>query len=329
MLASKTNKNLAEHTVTPPAAKKRRMDDNSRVNGHIEKSLAGRRSDRLRGPIGSPTTPQIERETYVDRESDTLLVSLASHMCIIRPLLGFPTQSKSTVPSQRAAEESEVPSISAPPVVPKFKVKRLRLLVRRPPPNLTNPKQRAPDPKHNSSLTSFLNSYISLDGPDVGESFLRQKAAADAAILERAEAFRRQGGFIPDPDVLLDLKKSQKSSRPSHQRTQQDNWDVVIESAVQLRQSWIRRPSGEQIAGQIATKIRTYWEGLEAKKEKQRQQEERNLRTLAKATIRAVTNEWKKAVFVSACRRSHLLLSDRCFPSISGRRNDCDSKLKR
>ena len=214
-----------------------------------------------------------------------------------------------------------MPCISASPVVPKFKVKRIRLLVRRPPPNLTNPNQRAPDPKHNSSLTSFLNSYVTLDGTDVRENFLRQKAAADAVIFERAEAFRRQGGFIPDPDVLLDLKNSEKSLDPSHQRTQQDYWDVVIESAIQLRKSWIRRPSGEQIAGQIATKIRTYWEGLEARKEKLRQQEERNLRALAKTTIRAVTNEWKKAVLVSACRRPHLLLSDLYLPSISGRRN--------
>ena len=83
ILAGKTNKKLVDDTATLPAAKKRRIDGHpsSRANGHNKKSHIGRRSDRLRGPIGGPTMPQIERETYVDRETSTLLVSLASHPC--------------------------------------------------------------------------------------------------------------------------------------------------------------------------------------------------------------------------------------------------------
>ena len=93
MLAGKTNRSLPDDTGALPAAKKRRMDEypNSRANGHIEKSCIGRRSDRLRGPVGGPTMPQIERETYVDRETDTLLVSSASHTCTIRLSLDYST----------------------------------------------------------------------------------------------------------------------------------------------------------------------------------------------------------------------------------------------
>lgn len=57
--------------------------------------------------------------------------------------------------------------------------------------------------------------------------------------------------------------------------------------------------SGVEIASQISTAIRSYWDVQAVKREKAKAQEERRLRALAKATIKLVTAEWKKAVFVS------------------------------
>lgn len=59
-----------------------------------------------------------------------------------------------------------------------------------------------------------------------------------------------------------------------------------------------KQASGRQIAAQIASKIQAYWDGQATKKDKLKLQEDRRLRALAKATIKMVTNEWKKAVFV-------------------------------
>lgn len=189
-----------------------------------------------------------------------------------------------------------------PPVTPKFNIKRVKLLIRRPPPNLSNPRQRAPASKHNSSLSAFLNSYITLNDEDVDEKTLQQEVATDAAVFERAEVFRKQGLLIPGTDMIFDLNDfDEKSSYPSPQRVTKDRWDNVVEAAIECCKSRSKHSPGQQIAGQIAAKVRTYWEGQEAKKDKLRQQEERRLRVLAKATIRMVTNEWKKAVFVS-CR---------------------------
>lgn len=192
-------------------------------------------------------------------------------------------------------ESTLVPTSSS---IPKFNIKRVRLLVRRPPPPLTNPRQRAPPAKHKSSLRAFLSSYTTLNGQDVDEETLQRQAAIDAAVYERTELFRKQGRFIPGTDIPFGFNAESQPSFTTHRHTK-DHWDIVVESAIAFRKSRNKIASGQYIAGQIAAKIRAYWDGQEARKDRLKVQEERRLRALAKATIRMVTNEWKKAVFVS------------------------------
>lgn len=187
-----------------------------------------------------------------------------------------------------------------PPVTSKFNVKRLKLVVRRPPPPLTNPKQRPPPAKFNSSLGTFLASYTTHNGRDVNENTLQRDITTDAVVLERTEQFRKQGRFIPGTDVLFGFNVDTTASFTTPQRTNKDHWDHVVEAAISESKHWRKRPSGRQIAAQVASKIQAYWDGQEAKKDKLKSQEERRLRALAKHTIKMVTQEWKKAVFVSA-----------------------------
>jgi helicase SWR1 len=121
----------------------------------------------------------------------------------------------------------------------------------------------------------------------------------DAALFERTELFRRQGRFIPGTDVLFGFNVDTQPSYGTPLRKAKDHWDNVIEAVIHRNEVKSKLPSGREIAAQVASKVRAYWDAQEAKKDKVKVQEERRLRALAKATIKMVTNEWKKAVFVS------------------------------
>jgi helicase SWR1 len=81
-----------------------------------------------------------------------------------------------------------------------------------------------------------------------------------------------------------------------------DIWDQVVDEVV--ARARVKRNGngiggrGRQIASQIASRVHGYWDGHALREDKAKAQEERRLRALAKATIKMVTGEWKKAVFV-------------------------------
>ncbi|KAF8058773.1 SNF2 family N-terminal domain-containing protein [Lyophyllum atratum] len=257
---------------TSPPAKRRKLTSNG--VGESVPSVS-RRSGRLKGPISAPDVPLID-----------------PHECDHHT-----TQSAAPPFSQRQnVKEAKPITISAPPAAPKFNVKRVKLIIRRPPPPITNPRQRPPPAQYNSSVNAFLSSYITLNDQDVDESTLQRQVQTDAIIFERAERSRKKGYEPPDSDVPIDFDFGSKSYI-TPQRIAKDRWDHVIEDACRLGQLWARQTLGPHIAGQIAKSVRAYWDGQESKKEKLRLLEERRLRGLAKATIRMVTDEWKKAVF--------------------------------
>ncbi|KAG5716883.1 Helicase SWR1, partial [Termitomyces sp. T112] len=191
----------------------------------------------------------------------------------------------------------EPTSISAPPALPRLNIKRVKLLVRRPAPPITNPKQRPPPVEYNSSVDTFLRSYFTLNGHDVKESTLEHQVQVDVSVLERAERLQKNGGFLPIFNELFQFNEENMGKSLAPPRQSNDPWDHVVEAACHIGQSWRRKSSGQQIASQWAKAIRGYWDGQEAMKERLKIQEERRLRALAKATIRMVTDEWKKAVF--------------------------------
>ncbi|KAJ6491636.1 SNF2 family N-terminal domain-containing protein [Mycena vitilis] len=104
------------------------------------------------------------------------------------------------------------PQVSAPPlphrrtvvVAPPSPVKRVKLLVRRPPPNLSHPGQRPPPPQFNSSIGTFLGSWVGVAGqtfpvdPESGltNSEVLRLAETEAVLWERVEAMKRAGRWF-------------------------------------------------------------------------------------------------------------------------------------
>ncbi|KAG6826489.1 hypothetical protein H0H93_016454, partial [Arthromyces matolae] len=180
--------------------------------------------------------------------------------------------------------------------MPKSAIKRIKLVVRRPPPPLTNPKQRPPPAEFGSSVDAFLKSYFTFDGQDVDETTLEGQVKADASILERADRLKSSGSLLLSTEALQLNKEDLKDKSQAPLRQSKDHWDNVVDAACIAGKVW-KRKSGQQVAAQCAKAVRGYWDGQVSMKERAKAQEERRLRALAKATIRMVTDEWKKAVF--------------------------------
>jgi helicase SWR1 len=185
-------------------------------------------------------------------------------------------------------------AMSIAPSTPVTPIRRIKLIVRAPEPVYTHPKQRPTPPTFNKSVTSALDSSIRLENDDVNENALEGAARERAMFLERVHAMRQQG------HMLLSSEDASRAlqTRPTDPRTLgADPWDHVL-NAVRARYRQ-RETSGYEIAATVAAKVRTYWELQNAKEGRVKLQQEKQLRTLAKATLKLVTAEWKKAVFVS------------------------------
>lgn len=174
-------------------------------------------------------------------------------------------------------------------------IRRIKLIVRPPEPVYTNPKQRPAPPIFNKSVTSALASFTRIEDEDANEDALEEEARGRALFLERVHALRQQGR------MLLSSEDASRAlqTRPTVPRTLgADSWDHILD-AVRARYRGQRETSGPEIAATIAAKVRTYWDLQNAKEGRVKLQQEKQLRALAKTTLKLVTTEWKKAVFVS------------------------------
>lgn len=173
-------------------------------------------------------------------------------------------------------------------------IKRIRLIVRAPEPVYTNPKQRPTPPIFNKSLASTLASYTRPENDDVKEDVLEEAARERAVLLERVHALRRRGRMLLSAE---DASRALQTGPTDPRTIGADPWDHVL-NAVSARHRQ-RETSGPEIAATIAAKVRTYWDVQNAKESRVKLQQEKQLRALAKATLKLVITEWKKAVFVS------------------------------
>ena len=207
------------------------------------------------------------------------------------------TPSVKTSPAHVVDEATVVASPGPTPVV-----RRVKLIVRAPVPVYTNPKQRPAPPAFDKSVTSALASYTRLDNDDVDEVVLDQAARERAVLLERVYALRQQGRMLLSAeDAGCALQRP-----PTDPRTPgSDPWDHVLD-AIRVRHRQ-RETSGPEIASTIAARVRTYWDLQNAKEGRVRVQHEKQLRALAKATMKHVIAEWKKAVFVSDLSSVHIV----------------------
>ncbi|KAG1854196.1 SNF2 family N-terminal domain-containing protein [Suillus subalutaceus] len=169
----------------------------------------------------------------------------------------------------------QLPSEVEPPQS-QFNIRRVKLIVRPPPPLYSNPRQQPPRPRFHSSLSGFLNSYVSINDSDLREDDLNLMVQKKVALLDKMESFRQQGRLI--------MSKTRGGVGFHEPKQCRDTWDVILEAITQ--RSRREQVKGRVIAAQISTRIKA-----------QKCTEERRLRALAKATVKVVTSEWKKAVF--------------------------------
>ncbi|KAF7297886.1 hypothetical protein HMN09_01009400 [Mycena chlorophos] len=211
---------------------------------------------------------------------------------------------------------------------PSTGIKRVRLIVRRPPPRfLSHHRQRPPNPQFSSSLPAFLASYAEVDGQTYpldsttqSNEEVLQLASARASLLERVASMRRAGTWFGQE--LLDHVRSRSDDDGSGTVTPNapdggvvptDVWTHIVAAVQQRRrekeeeeddpdapedqQANNNKTRGEVVAAEIAALIRAYWEAEAVRREKVRLAEERRMRGLAKAVGKLVLAEWKKAVF--------------------------------
>ncbi|KAJ7072871.1 SWR1 complex protein [Mycena amicta] len=206
-------------------------------------------------------------------------------------------------------------------------IKRVRLIVRRPPPRfLSHHRQRPPKPQFDSSLPAFLSSYVDVDDqtytidPATGlnEEVLRL-ANTQAVVWERVAAMKRAGRWFGsdlldsfragdshsgsatpfDPNASAgELMASGIHAEPA------DTWAAVVQAVTERgRKKHVsgspkaKKTRGQLVAGQVAARIQGYWDAEAAKQEKERLLEERRMRGVAKSVAKLVVAEWKKAVF--------------------------------
>ncbi|KAF9448264.1 hypothetical protein P691DRAFT_781222 [Macrolepiota fuliginosa MF-IS2] len=312
-LTLQTRRTKKDHALAKPISVVENQFTNADVtmleNGHESISVVlGRRSSRLRAPA-IEESPVKKVKIAVEEPPDEVghcYIILYPFLRSIKPR----NQPQELTPSEpvirgsksmvkphklKKSEHLIPPPVPEAPISTPFKIKRVKLLVRRPPPSLTHHKQRPPPPKFNSSLNNFLTSYRTLGHNEIDDDKFFKQALEDARIREREAEFRRQGRFIPGTDVLFGTEPCTTPYDPPD-RTTRDAWDDIVEIVSATRGKMPKKTIGQQVAAQIASKVQAYWDTQGIKRDRARAQEEKRFRTLAKATMKMVIAEWKKAV---------------------------------
>ncbi|KAL0570717.1 swr1 complex component, partial [Marasmius crinis-equi] len=199
-------------------------------------------------------------------------------------------------PIPPALPSTRDPAPQPPP--PRSPIKRIRLIVRKPPPLISHPLQRPPAPKFDGNLQKLILTFpFDKDLDDDA------RVTEEAKLRERAAQLRKEGRYFGDLDLnFSQLDESETQVNPQRSGYQgrperKDTWDHLLEDVSTQHQARKKRVQGEAIAGFIASKIRAYWDAQAVKQDKARAVEEKRLRGLAKATVRMVVGEWRKVIF--------------------------------
>jgi len=252
---------------------------------------------------------------------------------VLHPRRSGRLEGPSKPPEPRLAAHPSKSSLSrAPDELPSISrtssIKRVRLIVRKPPPSYSNPRQKPPPPKFASNLTNFLSSYMSLDEQEQTLETLETLAQKEAAFREKIDRLHKQGRFLPflygdsfkglasgkaTPAPVLAITANSNARDP---RRTKDVWEHIVETIVHRGRhggggsAFLFR--GRQVATQVANRIQVYWDQSAVREDRARVQEERRVRALAKATVKMVVAEWKKAVFVSVVTALSSLFGAEC-----------------
>ncbi|KAF9228453.1 hypothetical protein BS17DRAFT_339377 [Gyrodon lividus] len=217
-------------------------------------------------------------------------------------------------PATSSIAVHQYPSKEPPPLAQTFSIKRIRLIVRRPPPSYTNPRQKPPPPKFKSSLSDFLSSYTMLNDQHQTPKSLDALAHKEAALREKIARLHKQGRFVPylcgdsskeGFSVIVAGTSASASGKSTpilnpntrDPRRSQDAWEHIVDTIAQRGRYGGQVVRGRHVASQVASRVQAYWDQSAVREDRARVQEEKRVRALAKATVRLVVAEWKKAVF--------------------------------
>ncbi|KAF5383501.1 hypothetical protein D9757_006140 [Collybiopsis confluens] len=262
---------------------------------------------RFRGPQNqSADVPSLESER-TRRKSSSLKVTLPAK----RSRGSLPSQGSilpAYVPFKRKLDLSDTAGFISnesrnvrtpthvemePRIQPPSPIKRVKLILRRPAPLISSPSHRPPNSIYNHSISDFLSSYTTDGFEEISSDILASRVHSQARLLERAQKLRAEGRLVEDPSIL----QRSTTEIANEQRTTKDLWDHCIQDAAEYLEAKSEETTGEEIAQQISKAVQAYWDVQAIKQEKLKAQQERRMRALAKATIKLVITEWKKAVF--------------------------------
>ena len=252
------------------------------------------------GPPPALPIPRKKRKLHTaieDTGGEDAAVGL-NHEAEIAPSL--PTSDRlRTLRASIRNDKSVAEAIAAlPPASPSLK--RIKLIVRRPQPTYSSPVQKPPPPKYGESLTALLSSYSAPEDVDLDARGLRALIQDDLRVWRTIDAMRRQGRMLyrPPDDETGGAVPSAGAQAVVDTRRQPDAWDAVLDAVRQRAE--VPRTYGADVVPQIVACVQSYWDAQAVRDERARVLEEKRLKALAKATIRMVAAEWKKAVFVSS-----------------------------
>ncbi|KAL4243624.1 INO80/SWR1 chromatin remodeling helicase [Abortiporus biennis] len=266
------------------------LDDNPSYSTSAHPALRSRRNG------GSIPLPAPKR-----RKLDSPSLSLMGPPLYIPPPSNIstpPTWSRTRKSQQTtietASSSSSLANNTQVPPSAKTPLRRVKLIVRRPPATYSNPRQKPPQPTHGESLTSLLSSYtLSLDGEDVDAERLDKEALEHAKFLEHVNNLEHQGLLYYTPGQPADSARTTPTIPDEYER-KLGAWDHIVREI--KGRNRIRIVTGQEVAKQVAHRIARYWSSQRKEESKLMAAREKRQKVLAKKTLREVLSAWGKAV---------------------------------
>ncbi|KAI5835383.1 hypothetical protein K523DRAFT_319703 [Schizophyllum commune Tattone D] len=173
---------------------------------------------------------------------------------------------------------------------PRPSIKSVNLIVRRPPPIVTNPYQ-LPDPaQHNHSLPALLGSYL-LDGVEsLTAEEADERARHNAEILERYHRLCEAGEILPLEEYEQAKAAVAAASDKPLEPISNDVWSHVVREVEERYEAGKR--AGKRAAKSSAQVMVEY----RAREAKRAEDEQRRVERLAKETMKLIVRQWAEAV---------------------------------